>query len=165
MRTIIAAALLAFAPAAAAGDQTPSTHRHSAELNARGAKIMGFDQEKTTHRFLLFADGGAIVVAISDPADAANLAAIRSHLPHLATMFGAGNFAAPMLVHDANVPGATDLARLRDRIEYKYTETRDGGRVDITTTDAGAVAAVHAFLRFQITDHETGDPLSVQQRR
>lgn len=28
-------------------------------MAGRGAKVMGFDQERTVHRFLLYADGGA----------------------------------------------------------------------------------------------------------
>jgi hypothetical protein len=42
-------------------------------------------------------------------------------------------------------------------ISYAYEELPLGGRVRITTTDAAALAAVHQFLRFQITEHRTGD--------
>jgi hypothetical protein len=31
--------------------------------------------------------------------------------------------------------------------------------VTIATTDPKALAAVHEFLRFQISDHGTGDPI------
>ena len=56
--------------------------------------------------FLLFNDGGAIDVGVKDATDTKNRDAIRSHLPHIAMMFGNGNFDAPMLVHDsASVPG------------------------------------------------------------
>jgi hypothetical protein len=78
-------------------------HQHPG-VNERGAKVMGFDQEKTVHHFHLYTDGGAIDVAARDPNDKTNLDAIRSHLPHIATMFGQGNFEAPMLVHETNVP-------------------------------------------------------------
>jgi hypothetical protein len=40
-------------------------------------------------------------------------------------------------------------------------ETENGGRVLIETKDAEALAAVHEFLRFQIEDHQTGDPTEV----
>jgi hypothetical protein len=36
--------------------------------------------------------------------------------------------------------------------------------VDIVTTDAEALKAVHDFLRFQIADHKTGDPLTPRKR-
>lgn len=125
---------------------------------------MGFDQEKTTHHFQLYIDGGAIDVSVKDAADKADLDAIRSHLPHIAMMFGQGNFQAPMLVHATNVPGTADMARLKGRLAFRYVETPTGGRVDIVTTDADALAAVHAFLKFQISDHATGDSAEVRKR-
>jgi hypothetical protein len=134
------------------------------DVDRRGAHVMGFDQERTTHHFLLFEDGGAIDVSVKDRSDKTNLDAIRSHLPHIAGMFAAGNFDAPMLVHDTSVPGTADMARLKDRLRYRYVATADGGRLDITTTDRDALAAVHRFLRCQITDHRTGDTTEVRKR-
>jgi hypothetical protein len=138
--------------------------QHHADVNRRGEQVMGFDQEKTTHHFHLYSDGGAIDVAVNDLADKANLEAIRAHLPHIGMMFSQGNFEAPMLVHDTNVPGTAEMAKLKDRITYKYAETPKGGRVNITTSDAEALKAVHAFLKFQIADHKTGDSLEVRKR-
>jgi hypothetical protein len=150
-------------PAEPGATATEGHHDH-ANMNERGAHVMGFDQTKTTHHFLLFKNGGAIDVAVNDPADKTDLDAIRAHLPHIAMMFGSGNFEAPMLVHDTSVPGTAAMTRLKDRIAYHYVETAHGGRVDITTTDAEALAAVHAFLTFQISDHKTGDSLEVKAR-
>jgi hypothetical protein len=130
----------------------------------RGQAVMGFDQHKTTHRFSLYEDGGAIDVSVKDAGDHANRDAIRSHLPHIAQMFGAGNFDAPMLVHAQKVPGTAEMAKFKDRLTFKYVETGQGGRVDIVTTDPEALAAVHAFLRFQIADHKTGDTTRVSKR-
>jgi hypothetical protein len=131
--------------------------------NARA--VMGFDQDRTTHHFLLRAEGGVISVEVKDPADKKNRDAIRSHLPHIASMFGSGNFAAPMLVHEsANVPGTAVMAAKKGAVRYHYAETPNGGRVTITTTDAEALEAVHAFLRYQIAEHKTGDPTTVPKR-
>jgi hypothetical protein len=139
-------------------------HQHE-DAARRGAMVMGFDQARTSHRFSLFADGGAIDVSVKDPADAKNRDAIRSHLPHIAVMFGSGDFHAPMLVHQSsNVPGTSVMAERKQNIRYEYAETPNGGRVNIVTTDPEALAAVHAFLRFQITDHKTGDPTMVRPR-
>jgi hypothetical protein len=125
----------------------------------RGAMVMGFDQARTTHHFLLFNDGGAIEVSVNDAADANNRDAIRSHLPHIAMMFGDGNFNAPMLVHDStHVSGTQTMAERKAAIRYQYVETAKGGRVDIVTSDPVALAAVHQFLTFQIAEHKTGDP-------
>jgi hypothetical protein len=126
---------------------------------------MGFDQSRTTHHFSLYRDGGAIEVTVKDSADTTNRDAIRSHLPHIAMMFGQGRFDAPMLVHDSStVPGTKAMATLKDRIRYTYVQTPDGARVNIVTTDSQAVAAVHEFLRFQIKEHKTADSIAVQSR-
>ena len=155
--SIAIALLLGAAPLAA---QDP----HSG-LHQRGAAVMGFDQDKTAHHFYLYEDGGAIEVAVKNPGDTANREAIRSHLPHIAMLFGQGNFSAPMLVHDSmNVPGTVEMAKLEDKITYTYAETVGGGRVDIKTTDASALKAVHEFLKFQITDHKTGDTFDIRKR-
>jgi hypothetical protein len=151
--------LIALMPVAARQSQDPH-----AQMNQRGSEVMGFDQQKTTHHFYLYTDGGAIDVSVKDAADRTSLEAIRAHLPHIAMMFGQGNFEAPMLVHDTTVPGTAELTRLKDRVAYRYVETSQGGRVDITTTDPGALAAVHAFLTFQVTDHKTGDSLEITKR-
>jgi hypothetical protein len=138
---------------------------HQTSLNHRGAMVMGFDQQLTTHRFLLFNDGGAIDVSVKTASDTKNREAIRSHLPHIASMFGMGNFDAPMLIHDSgNVPGMKVMAARKEAIRYRYVETPRGGRVDIVTTDTEALAAVHAFLKFQIADHKTGGSTTVRTR-
>ena len=103
-------------------------------------------------------------MSANDAADAQNRDAVRSHLPHIAMMFGSGEFTAPMLVHSTDVPGTKDMTVLKDKIAFKYVETPKGGRVNITTTDAAALEAVYTFLRFQIADHKTGDPLTVSKR-
>ena len=139
-----------------------------ADQDHHGSKaeaVMGFDQERTAHRFFLFNDGGAIDVSVKAAGDTKNRDAIRSHLPHIASMFGSGNFDAPMLVHDsANVPGTKVMAARKGAIRYQYVETANGGRVNIVTSDREALDAVHAFLKFQIAEHKTGDPATVRPR-
>jgi hypothetical protein len=144
-------------------DQTGHAAHHAA-VDARGARVMGFDQARTVHHFRLYEDGGTIDVAVRDGSDAANRDAIRQHLPHIARLFGEGRFDAPMLVHDTVVPGTAELSRLKDVVAYTYVETPGGGRVDIVTTDPAALAAVHRFLAFQIADHATGDAGAVERR-
>ena len=138
---------------------------HHASTDQRGAMVMGFDQTRTRHHFLLFRDGGAIDVTANDPADTKNRDAIRSHLPHIAVMFGEGNFDAPMLVHDStNVPGTKVMAEHKAAIQFQYVETAGGGRVNIITSDPAALAAVHQFLKFQIAEHKTGDAATIRAR-
>ena len=165
MRSILlTVALITAAATVAPAAATLPSPQHQDALDQRGHAVMGFDQQKTVHRFSLYEDGGAIEVKVKDPADSANLEAIRSHLPHITQMFGAGNFDAPKEVHARNVPGTAEMARLKDRLRFAYVATPLGGRVDIVTSDREALAAVHAFLKFQIEDHKTGDPIRVTRR-
>lgn len=53
------------------------------------------------------------------------------------------------------------MRRLKAVIKYQFEETERGGRVRITTGDAEALAAIHEVLRFQISDHQTGDAIEV----
>lgn len=140
----------------AIGIQDP--HR---QMNARGAEAMGFDQEATVHHFRLYADGGGIEVAVKDRGDQKNLAAIRAHLPHIAQMLGDGDMSMPHFIHAQNVPGSAEMTAMKSVIVHRYEEMPGGGRVRITTADPKALAALHTFLRFQITDHHTGDSLEV----
>jgi hypothetical protein len=133
---------------------------HHAAVETHGDEAMGFAHDRTTHHFLLAGSGGAIEVKANDPGDSASVDAIRSHLAHIAMMFKSGDFSAPMFVHSTIPPGVTTMKLLKKKIRYTYEPLDAGGRVRIESSDPVAVAAVHDFLRFQITDHETGDSLS-----
>jgi TusA-related sulfurtransferase len=139
----------------------PMHAQHVAGVDERGDKGMGFSHTKTTHHFRLMNDGGAIEVTANDPKDEASRSQIRGHLAHVAQQFSQGNFELPMFVHDKMPDGATTMQQLKTRIAYRYEEMETGGRVRITTADPQALAAVHEFLRFQITEHRTGDPIQV----
>jgi hypothetical protein len=167
-RTFLLSTALTATAAAALGAQvattTAPTQDPHAQMNHRGAQVMGFDQDKTSHHFYLYADGGAIEVSVKDAADTTNLTAIRAHLPHIVVMFSEGNFEAPMMVHGTTVPGTPEMKAVKGAITWKYEEQAKGGRVTITSADAGALKAIHTFLRYQITDHKTGDSLEITKR-
>jgi len=68
-------------------------------------------------------------------------------------------------VHDQKPPGAEVMARMKSNIVYQYEEMETGGRVRISTTDPQALKAVHDFLRFQITEHRTGDEMGISRTK
>lgn len=137
------------------------TQHQMDEMNKRGDQAMGFDHLKTTHHFLLASDGGTIKVEANDAKDELSRDQIRMHLHHISMMFADGNFAVPMLVHDETPPGADVMKQLKSEINYEYKETERGALVQISTANAQALEAVHEFLRYQIKEHMTGDPLEV----
>jgi len=165
MKTVFQALILLFVPllmqAQQATQETPSDHH--AGVTARGDEAMGFPHDKTTHHFRLFNDGGAIEVEANDPKDTASRDNIRMHLEHISRAFAAGNFNIPMFIHATNPPGAATMAELRDQIRYQYQETDSGARIRIRTTNSRAGKAIHDFLRFQISDHQTGDSLKISE--
>ena len=155
---LLSGALLLSTPAAA-------QHDHHAALNARGARFMGFDQHATTHHFLLSKDGGRIEVTAKDPRDAASVKQIRDHLQHIAEVFARGDFGLPGLVHDTKVvPGVEGMKANAAALTFTYEEIDRGAHVKVAGSSPEAVRAVHQFLRFQIKDHKTGDPLTPVDR-
>ena len=137
--------------------KTSQEDQHHQGVVERGDQVMGFSHEKTAHHFRLYADGGAIEAEANDAQDTASRDAIRAHLGHIATMFAAGEFSAPMLIHEQNPPGTEEMKRLRDAIQYNLENTERGARLRISTKNAEALQGVRKFLRFQIADHQTGD--------
>ena len=132
------------------------------EMNMRGDKHMGFDHLKTTHHFLLASDGGAIQVEANDGKDTESRDQIRRHLRHITMMFSEGNFRVPMLVHEKTPPGSEVMQKLKAEISYEFKETDRGALIQISTKNPEGLTAIHDFLRFQIKEHMTGDPLEVR---
>jgi hypothetical protein len=133
------------------------------KLKQRGALAMGFDQDKTVHHFLLQLAGGAIVVTSKDAGDAGSIAQIRSHLREIAQSFGNGLFDKPVATHGEMPPGSETMAAHTVRITYRYEERAGGAAVVMETSAPDALTAIHDFLRYQIVEHKTGDPLIAQQ--
>lgn len=134
---------------------------HHAAVETHGDQAMGFAHDKTTHHFHLSQSGGTIEVKADDAKDSASIEAIRAHLGHIAKAFSDGDFSTPMFVHDGIPPGVTTMSLLKAKIHFEYEAVDSGGRVNIASDEPVAQAAIHDFLRFQITDHRTGDPLAV----
>ena len=142
--------------------QTGMTQQQMDEMNKRGDKHMGFDHTKTTHHFLLAKNGGAIRVEANDLKDTQSRDQIRKHLHHISMMFSDGNFNTPMLIHEKTPPGSELMSKLKSEIRYEFKETEKGAEIIISSENPEALAAIHDFLRFQIKEHMTGDPLEVR---
>jgi hypothetical protein len=164
-KTSLGASALLFIFAGVAGPalaQSQEEHHH--EMTERGDAAMGFNAARTTHHFVLSESGGSIEASANDPTDTASRDSIRHHMAHITQKFKAGEFDIPMFVHDQVPPGVPAMKRLKGAISYKYSATAGGARVTISTKNPEALAAVHDFLRFQIEEHQTGDPTEVTRR-
>lgn len=162
MKTFVRIAILAglAAPLSAQTTPTPGADHHAA-VNERGDHVMGFDHDKTTHHFRLTQSGGVIEVSANDPNDRESRDAIRQHMGHIVKMFSEGDFNAPMLIHGQVPPGVPEMKTRLKLIQWKPVATKTGASIVITSKDPAAIAAIHQFLRFQIEDHQTGDPKKV----
>jgi hypothetical protein len=145
-----------------AADDHADCPMHAQHVAAQGDHVMGFSHEATTHHFRLLRDGGAIEARANDAKDAESIAAIRAHMKGIARDFADGSFEKPLAIHGRLPDGAEAMNALRDSISYRYEELENGARVRVSTKDAAALDAVHAFLRFQIDEHHTGDKLAVE---
>jgi hypothetical protein len=168
LMTLVAAAMLVGAqhpqmPAGMSHEEHLAQMRKEEALKKRGADAMGFDQDGTTHHFTLTPRGGSIEVSLNDGADRAILTAVRAHLRTIADEFSGGHFDKPFQTHGEVPPGVAAMQANPGAIAFRYQELSDGGVVRIETEDPGLVKAVHAFLRYQITEHRTGDSLEVKR--
>ena len=141
---------------------TAANTKRAAEVDQRGDEGMGFSHAMTGHHFHLLPDGGSIEVESDSSEDNASKEAIRRHMLKIAGMFAQGDFSLPMFIHDTVPPGVEVMKRLKDQIAYTAENTGKGAQVRIITRNPEALVAVHQFLRFQIKDHRTNDPLAIQ---
>ena len=160
MRFLSAAVAILALSLCASAQEAEHMHHHDA-VNARGEKAMGFSQTATTHHFRLLPDGGYVQVQSNSADDAMNRDHIRMHLQMQAKKFAAGDFGLSEQTHDRVLPGTPQMQTLKSAITYKYEEIERGARLRISSQDPAAVAAIHDFLKFQIADHQTGDPTTI----
>jgi hypothetical protein len=149
-------------PAGMTHEQHLAQMDKDSKMKTRGAAAMGFDQDAVAHHFTLSTDGGTIRVEVRDAADEASRQAIQKHLEQIAKDFAKGSFEAPLATHAEVPPGVPTLQRLGTAVAYTFERTASGGTVRITTSNEDGVKAIHDFLRYQIREHQTGDPLGVR---
>ena len=130
-----------------------------AALKKRGADAMGFNQDGATHHFRLAPTGGSIEVTVKDGADTGTLDQVRTHLKSIADGFARGDFGKPLQTHAEVPPGVTDMQKYARVITYRYEDVPHGGVVHIRSADSRALLAIREFLRYQIAEHKTGDPI------
>ncbi len=140
-------------------------HFHGVQQRGEAHQGMGFSQTETTHHFILTPDGGYIQVTANDPKDTASIEQIQDHFQHIAALFAQGDFNIPHFVHAQNPPGVKTMRKFKGQITYTNEKLENGAKLLISTKSHEAVGAIHDFLKFQITDHRTGDPLEVAGKK
>lgn len=124
------------------------------EVAERGAKVMPFDLEKTTHVFDKTEHGGRQEVIAKNAADAAQIRLIREHLSVIAKGFAQGDFKGPASIHGESMPGLAQLQAAKPgQVSYAYEDLADGGRIDYRSDDPALIDAIHRFFDAQLSDH------------
>jgi hypothetical protein len=150
------------AAAKAEAARADGSAEHGRHVDSRH-DTLGMSHDQSAHSFRLFADGGAIELRATDAADEATVNAIRGHLQEIITQFEKGDFSTPAFVHGYTPDGVAQLEQLRSAITYRYQRLDGGGRIRITTKSPEALAAIHAFLRFQVIEHRTANTGKVEE--
>ncbi|HEV7761048.1 MAG TPA: hypothetical protein VGO78_18710 [Acidimicrobiales bacterium] len=126
-----------------------------AEIADRGAEVMPFDLDATTHRFAPSDTGLVETVVATDPSDTAQVDLIRDHLAHEAGRFARGDYGDPATIHGQGMPGLAELEAGADAVAITYENLTDGAKVVFTTDDPDLVDALHRWGEAQTTDHGT----------
>lgn len=125
----------------------------TAEIAMRGATVMPFDLDRTTHVFDTTDRGGIQQVLADDPADSTQVRLIQAHVQAEAAQFRAGDFSDPASLHGTEMPGLAALTQGASRIAVAYSELPAGAQITYRTADATLVTALHQWFAAQLADH------------
>jgi hypothetical protein len=126
-----------------------------------------YDRHRVVHHFYLYPDGGMVTLTVTDPSDAETRKAVRAYVQRVSQLMVVGNLTRLREQFGDGVPGLTRIAEARGRkatITVHSSTPDEGSQIIFSTADAAALEGLHDFLRFQITDLKTGDPLEVRER-
>jgi hypothetical protein len=138
---------------AVSGMEGSATTPRQAEVATRGAQVMPFDLEQTTHVFQSLNDGGLQTVEAKDPANREQIALIQTHLQEEAEKFQRGDFSDPAKIHGEAMPGLAELKAGAGQIDIQYLPLPDGAQIRYTATDPALVMAIHHWFMAQRADH------------
>jgi hypothetical protein len=130
----------------------PADPARLAEVAAKGAEVMPFDLDRTSHIFEKQANGGLQQV-ISDDGDAAQVELIRAHLAEEAERFSRGDFHDPQMIHGDNMAGLHQLMSGYQHINLEYSDIENGAQILYTTDDVEMATALHNWFDAQLSDH------------
>jgi hypothetical protein len=124
-----------------------------AEVAERGAEVMPFDLDATTHRFEPTGTGLVQTVVADDPADGEQVALVREHLAAEADAFRRGDFGDPAAIHGEDMPGLAALEGAAGEVDVALDDLPDGARLTFTAGTPELVDALHLWAEAQVMDH------------
>lgn len=141
---------------------TPSMVTHAADaprhaaVAGRGADVMPFRLEATTHVFTKTAEGGTQRVIARKSSDTTQVRLVREHLHAIRVQFLKGDFSGPSHIHGNDMPGLVDLRAAKPgQVAIDYQDLKGGAQLTYRSTDAKLVLALHQWFDAQLSDHGT----------
>ena len=125
----------------------------------RGAEVMPFSLDATTHVFDASVQGGTQRVVAKKPDDTREIRLVREHLREEADAFSRGDFADPAAIHGDDMSGLDALQAGYQNIDVRYRNLPDGAEIAYETDNPNLAAAVRAWFDAQLSDH-AGDAAS-----
>ena len=151
MRNLLLLMLLMAGSVAASENATDS---RLDEVQRRGAQVMPFSLEQTTHIFTKTDKGGIQQVIAKENADADQIGLIRSHLAKISRQFAQGDFSDPEKIHGVEMPGLAAMKGAKPgQITIGYKELSNGAQIDYSTEVPGLIEAIHQWFDAQLSDH------------
>lgn len=151
-KNLVFPALLCAVAAVQAGE--PASEARLDEVARRGAQVMSFDLERTTHVFTQTGQGGVQQVIAKDPADAELIGLIRVHLAKISRQFARGDFFDPVSIHGEDMPGLAELRQAEPgRIKIDYRELPAGAEIVYSAKTPALADAIHRWFDAQLSDH------------
>jgi|GEM_PF-620533 len=121
---------------------------------ARGAEVMPFSLDATTHVFSKTQGGGTQRVYAKNISDAEQIRLIREHLHQIGKHFGSGNFSSPTAIHGEAMPGLSILKQAKPgEIEVRYHKLPNGAELRYSSKKRALVKALHQWFDAQLADH------------
>lgn len=133
------------------------------EVNSRLSHALGVSLDKVTVHFYLVKNGGVIEFAAKDPNDSASIAAIQKYLQNQKDLWEKGKESAVTEVHAKPPESASTMRKLRNEITFYMAKTDNGAVLRMFSINEQAKNAIQDYLRFEITEHKTGDSPTIDQ--
>ena len=133
------------------------------DLNSRFSKALGIDADKISQHYYLVKNGGVIEFTSKDPADSATISAVQKYLEAQKDLFEKGKNETGSEIHGKVPDGVLTLKKLRNDITFFAVKTDGGAALRMFSVNTQARQAIQDFLKFEITEHKTGDPLVAEQ--
>lgn len=155
--------LIAFLALAALASAQAAPQDPFEEMNARFSRVLGVSVEKIVLHFYLVKNGGVIDLTAKDPKDAITVNAIQKYLQNQKELWEKGKESAVTDIHEKPPESAATMRKLRNDITFYAAKTDNGGDLRMFSINEQARVAIQDYMRFEITEHKTGDSVTLDQ--